>query len=144
MLRCSLIGGQTQFSGPRKRVHSRWIEESLIRRNRFKHYLNYILFMEPNFVSPEWRCPLNRSVLKGGSTVISSNQQNTLTDTSSISYRLRFFTQILKVICKWKKKLPVNWIIDGDITLSAPIEDTTTVDGPRSAIKQTPFSFDHN
>ena len=41
-----------------------------------------------------------------------------------------------------QKKMPANWIGDGDITLSAPIEDTTMVDGPRSEIKQTPFSFD--
>ena len=40
--------------------------------------------------------------------------------------------------------MPANWIGDGDITLSAPIEDTTTVDGPRSEIKQTPFSFDYH
>ena len=37
--------------------------------------------------------------------------------------------------------MPANWIGDGDITLSAPIEDTTTVDGPRSEIKQAPFFF---
>ena len=43
-----------------------------------------------------------------------------------------------------QKKMPANWIGDGDITLSAPIEDTTTVDGPRSEIKQTPFSFDYH
>ena len=40
--------------------------------------------------------------------------------------------------------MPANWIGDGDITLSAPIEDTTTVDGPRSEIKQTPFSFEYH
>ena len=43
-----------------------------------------------------------------------------------------------------KKKMPANWIGDGDITLSAPIEDATTVDGPRSEIKQTPFSFEYH
>ena len=40
--------------------------------------------------------------------------------------------------------MSANWIGDGDITLSAPIEGTTTVDGPRSEIKQTPFSFDYH
>ena len=44
-----------------------------------------------------------------------------------------------------KKKIPTNWIGDGDITLSAPIEeDTTTIDGPRLEIKQTPFFFYYN
>ena len=40
--------------------------------------------------------------------------------------------------------MPANPIWVGDITLSARIEDATTVDGPRSEIKQTPFSFDYH
>ena len=50
------------FRDPEKLSLSPEQRSSFNRANRYKDYVN--IFPRPNFVTPEWRCPLNKSVPK--------------------------------------------------------------------------------